>query len=115
MHIGRGDYKAAIAYLAENTNGSSITIGSDHDLANGMVLDFYSRFLPRDKKIRYYAISNWPEEGPEWVLLQSQEQKYTPQQTIFDIKKRSYTLKKSFAFEGTSGWHWSLYRNDQKK
>lgn len=70
---GRGDYKSAVTYLTNHTPGNLITLGSDHDLANGMVLSFYNRFLPGEKKIKYYNIAEWPVNGLEWVLLQSQK------------------------------------------
>lgn len=113
ISVGRGDYQGALSYMYEKTTGNVITIGSDHDLGSAMVLSFYSRFLSSDKKIKYYKINEWPESGPEWVLIQSQEKQYTPRKRVTDNKRRSFVLQNNFEFEGSSGWHWSVYRNEK--
>jgi hypothetical protein len=112
MSIGRGDYQSAIRYIVDNTDGNIVTIGSDHDFGRSMILEFYKQFLPIQKELVYYKIGEWPESGPDWVLIQSQEKVYAPLKHFKDMNGRAYTLKSNYGFEGTSGWHWSIYKND---
>lgn len=50
---GRGHYLDAVMYLAEHTKDKIITVGSDHDFRNEMVLSFYAKYLPSGKEIVY--------------------------------------------------------------
>ena len=112
LTLGRGNYLDAVCYLAENTKGEKILVGSDHDFRNKMVLSFYERFLPSEKRLVYLDKSNWPENGPQWLIMHSQEIGFVPPTRIKDRQERTYTLVRSFPYSGISGWHWFVYRSD---
>jgi hypothetical protein len=107
---GRGHYLDAVRYMAEQTEGQIITIGSDHDFRNKMVLAFYARYLPRGKKIVYFDRHAWPKEGPQWVIIHSLEKDYRPYLNFTEPNGTRYALVKSFPYSGLSGWHWFVYR-----
>jgi hypothetical protein len=46
IEVGRGAYRDGVVMMEQQTFGPHITIGSDHDYRNGLVLDFYRLQLP---------------------------------------------------------------------
>ena len=42
---GRGHYRQALNDMASATKGHTISVASDHDFRNKLVIDFYVRFL----------------------------------------------------------------------
>jgi hypothetical protein len=53
LENGRGSYKPIVAEMESVSTGTTITVGSDNDFRNKMVLLFYERFFPRAKEVRY--------------------------------------------------------------
>ena len=50
---GRGSYREAVLFMAEHTAGASVTVGTDRDFRNKMLIHYYSRYLvPLGKKNR---------------------------------------------------------------
>lgn len=109
LQYGRGSYEEAVAFL-QRESGDVVSLGSDHDFRNGMVLDYYYRRLPKPKPFAYYPSNQWPPQGPEWLLLHSFEQPANPQPIIHPPGGRRYELVKVFPYYGLSGWNWILYK-----
>ncbi|HEY4262520.1 MAG TPA: hypothetical protein VGM98_20325, partial [Schlesneria sp.] len=83
LKYGRGAYEEAVAYLQEESK-DTITIGSDHDFRNPMVLDYYYRRLPNPKPIAYFPRNQWPPQGAEWLIQHSFDQPAKPELTTSD-------------------------------
>ena len=113
--FGRGNYRKAVQYLARETPGEEIVVGSDNDFRNKMVLAFYARFLPEGKRMLYVDQDSWPQHGTDWLIGHSQDVKYQPPTQLVDPKGNIYSLARSFPYSGMSGWHWFLYRNRSKE
>lgn len=111
---GRGHYQEAVNYMAEKTDGKILTIGSDHDFRNKLVLNYYARRLKTDQKILYHDQVDWPAEGPLWYVAHSQESHPQPPEKFTDWNNNQYVLVKTYPYSGLSGWHWFLYRNISK-
>lgn len=109
LMYGRGSYEEAVSFL-QRESGDVVSLGSDHDFRNGMVLDYYYRRLPKPKPFAYYPSNQWPPQGPEWLLLHSFEQPANPQPIIHPPEGRRYELVKVFPYYGLSGWNWILYK-----
>jgi hypothetical protein len=109
LKYGRGSYEEAVAFL-QAESGDTVTLGSDHDFRNGMVLDYYYRRLLHPKPLAYYPGNQWPPEGPEWLILHSFEQPAVPQPIVQTPAGHRYQLVKVFPYYGLSGWNWILYR-----
>lgn len=108
LRHGRGNYSAALQYIVDNTPSPIIRIGSDHDFRNGMLLSFYSRFLPEGKKMEYVeGRFLWGEQKPDWFITHSQDMKYIPPQAL--QYGGVYQLVKYYPFAGDSGWSWYIY------
>ena len=108
---GRGQYRAALLYMAENTRGAEIVVGSDKDERNKATLEFHADALPGGKRLVYVSRDNWPEGGPEWFILHCQDLSYRPPARLRVAQGGMYSFSREFPFEGTSGLRWFVYRN----
>ncbi len=108
---GRGDYYNAVMYMAENSTGTDITVGSDHDFRNKLLLEFYAAYLPPGKEIIYSEQSSWLEDKPEWIIMHSQDLSFRPRNKFDTNAGTTYILEQSFRYSGISGWNWFLYRD----
>jgi len=112
IKLGRGAYSDAVVMMEQQTVGPHITVGSDHDYRNGIVLDFYRLQLPLRKDIVYFPLESWPKKGPEWVLRHSMKAYYRAPDTTADHHGNTYRLVRQFPFAGLSGWNWAVYHNE---
>lgn len=103
LEYGRGRYAEAVDYMISQAGGAPVTVGSDHDFRNPMVLQFYLRRAKTDAVIRYS--SQGANELPDWRLAHT-----------FDVgaepapRDGPYVFVKAFRHGGLSGWTWFLYR-----
>jgi len=112
LRFGRGAFMEALLYISQNTKGSALIVGSDNDFRTGMVLHFYSRFLPKNKTLRYVEQDSVSRFAPTWFLTQSQNVLYRPPPKIVLKKVGPYRLIKSYPYSGISGSAWYLYRHE---
>jgi hypothetical protein len=110
FRAGRGQYSRAVAFLAAETNQPTITVASDHDFRNRLVLAYYARFLPSGRNVRYFTSEEWPAVGTEWFLAHSQTHGAAAPPAL-RIRGREYRLAREFPYAGLSGWRWSIHRN----
>ena len=110
IHVGRGEYLKGIRYMAEQSQGRQIVVASDNDFRNKMVLDFYARFLPKDKQLVYIHLEKWLVYGSDWLILHDQQVNAVPK-PFYRYGTHMYRLKQTFPYGGVSGWNWFLYRN----
>ena len=47
LRFGRGQYLAALRFMERNSEGREVVITSDHDFRNGMLVNYYKRYLER--------------------------------------------------------------------
>ncbi|WP_338605416.1 hypothetical protein [Desulfoferula mesophila] len=109
---GRGGYMAALAYIALNTKGAIVTIGSDDDIHNTRIVGYYKARLPAGKTITYVMQNELKSQPPQWFITHTEA---TPQalQKCFDPKVTTrYRFQKEFLAAGESGWPWMIYRNE---
>jgi len=107
---GRGQYLEAVKYMAKHTRDAQITVGSDFDFRNYMVLRFYARYLPAGRSIRYYPEGTWHDGAPEWFLAHALDVGVAPPHRLVGLNGGSYVLARAFPHYGLSGWDWFVYR-----
>ena len=108
---GRGHYRQALNDMAAATNGQIISVASDHDFGNKMVLDFYARFLDPSKYLRYITRDHLKEAQPEWMISHNQDLNWnSPQQLQVEGVAKPYSLFRIYTYSGISGWNWYIYR-----
>jgi hypothetical protein len=112
---GRGGYMKAIEHMASNTPGNEIVVGSDHDFRNGIMLQYYGRYLPAGKRLTYVKLDSWPNEGPHWAVLHSVAGTTDFQaEPVMKAKGGTYVLVKTYKSCSLSGLNWFLYRNSTR-
>lgn len=110
--LGRGDYLGAVLYMMDKSKGHVVSIVSDHDFRNSMMINFYSQFVKSDKKIKIFprALPSWQKNEPEWFIKHESNPKISPPPTIVWFDKK-YKLERVFPYSGiASGWSWFLYK-----
>ncbi|HEX8942483.1 MAG TPA: hypothetical protein VF785_05040 [Gemmatimonadaceae bacterium] len=114
---GRGHYLEAMRWMSQHSErrGGGVAIGSDHDFRNGMVVGFYSQFLPPSPRIVHLQQGEWPADGPEWLLLHSQDRDFRPAPRLGDRGGHQYLLANVYPYAELSGWTWAVYHNTLDK
>jgi hypothetical protein len=113
IELGRGNYRAALTRILENSPEGVVRIGSDHDFRNRLLVDFYAPSLGGPHVIRYIPQSDWHREPPDWILTHSQEISHAPPTDITAPGIGVYHLFATYRFSGVSGWNWFLYRSNR--
>ena len=99
--------------MAENSNRSPITIGSDHDFRMGTVLRFYGPRAMGRQKAEYLDQGSWPQYGPEW-LIRHDDSCHTAVPSITEVadaRGNKYEFVKAFPSAPLAGMHWLIYHN----
>jgi hypothetical protein len=113
VRYGRGGYSTALNSIARQTEGEAITIGSDHDFRNRMIVDFYSRYLPPGKNVVYVPGTGiLPESAPEWFIAHrvASDPPSAPVPLFMLPNGSRYVSKEIFPSSTLSGFWWYLYR-----
>ena len=110
LRLGRGHYREAVLYMLAHDSSRVVTVGSDYDFRNAMLLGYYARYVPKDRELVYVPEDAWPPEGPRWLITHSLDARHEPAASYVANGRVEYTLAKHFPFSGVSGWHWCLYR-----
>jgi hypothetical protein len=97
--------------MENSTAGRVITVGSDNDFRNKMVLSFYTRFFQGGKTIHYTDQESWGSRPPEWLILHSLDESAVPEPWIEAPSGRPYWLVETEKFSGNSGFSWFLYHD----
>ena len=111
LREGRGHYKDAVVTMASSTAGDRVTVGSDHDFRNRLVIDYYGEEHPAGKSIVYAPAPEVAAGRAEWYLTHTIDPAgdVVPPSTI-SPGGQPYAYVRSFKYGGASGWNWHLYR-----
>lgn len=117
---GRGHYGEAVRFLAVHTKEPVVSIGSDHDFRNAMVLQFYAKEAMADHHLAYYPnsrIDAWPKGGPEWFICHKESfaDPAPPGTNMTDLAGNRYEFVKSFQTAPLSGVHWYIFHNQARE
>ena len=110
IKVGRGSYYPALLYMAEQTPGNIVTVASDHDFRNKLIVDFYARHLPTPKQVVYVDHKDIVRgDGPAWLITHELDTGYQPPREL-EAKGGKYSLVRSYPYCGISGFSWFVYR-----
>jgi hypothetical protein len=112
---GRCQYSSAMQWMAEHTATPIVTVASDHDWRNRLLVVFYAN---RDslansewgKEFMYVPQEQYPPEGTEWFLRHSFDGASAPGESFTDSLGNKYDLVHVFPAGSISGWTWWLYQ-----
>jgi hypothetical protein len=109
--VGRGQYLAALSYMARNDASDVVTVTSDHPHGNRILIDFYSSYVRPERNIMHLDECDWSHAPPEWVILHRDRAWIEPaQQEVFPVQGSVYVLQRVFDCAKLSGWQWLCYR-----
>ncbi len=114
LRVGRGHYREAVDYMLEHTQGPDVTVTSDHDFRNKLMLWFYVPLAKLPKKVVYVPLWSAPPEGVEWLIRHSLEKDPHPP---FETKVGPLTYRLEYRapfFGELSGFHWFVYRRAEQ-
>lgn len=107
---GRGHYGEAVALIVKLTAAPVITIGSDNDWRNGVVLEDQATRQGVRRRIAYLDASRWSADRPEWLILHDFARQPAPEPFVAVATGRVYQLMATYPYAGLSGWSWLVYR-----
>ncbi len=110
LAIGRGQYVAALDYMAEHSTRPEASIQSDHDYESERILPYYLSYLPPGLRFVYSRQTDPGGIAPEWTVVYGQTHPFRPHPSIVDGQGRPYRLRKVFPYSGLSGYHWAVYQ-----
>ncbi len=113
LHYGRSGYERVLLKLAEQTDGSGIIVGSDHDFRHYIMLKFYSRSLPNSKKLIYIDAQNANNIKTQWLIVHHPDLSYKPPEKLTAADGRVYNLAFTDRYCGGSGWNLFIYKLQQ--
>lgn len=108
LHRGRGQYSAAIRYMASHTDGELTGIGGDHSRRVGSVVRYY---LAEAGLPDVYTPSPWT-TAPQWIIAHAES--FNPPipggMEVADNAGNRFTLAQIFPSAPLTGLHWFLYK-----
>lgn len=108
---GRGDYSQALNWLSTQVSDGPITVSSDHDFRNGMIVSYYApRLGPSSSRWQYVEQRFLPPEGTPWVILHDFEGDPPFPDLVTDRYRNPYRLERTFRHHSLSGYNWWVYR-----
>ncbi len=110
IQVGRGSYRATIAWMLQESGSGVLLVGSDHDFRNTMMLSFNQQFF--NERIVYYEADKWPPQGPEWFIRHRIEPDIRIEMKFSPRPGLNYELQRIVPYAGLSGWEWAIYRRE---
>jgi hypothetical protein len=107
---GRGHYSAAVTKMAARTSRTVLSVGSDQDFPNRLVLAYYAETIGPGKRLDYVGTADWRDRLPDWYVTRSLEYPVTIVPAVIDVHDQRFDLVGAFPYGGVSGWNWFLYR-----
>lgn len=111
LRHGRGEYQAALKYIAAQTTTPDISLCSDHDNRNYMLIAFYAPRAVPGRPLRYITGNGSPNSRPQWLFVHRLDGDARPDTPLYDDRGNTYQLEKVFLHAPLSGWDWFVYRN----
>ncbi len=110
LRYGRGAYVEGMDFMAASTPGDIVTYTTDHRDRNGLVIDYYKRFVTPKKRFGYVVSYSATDHPPTWWVLHRIGEPTDIHERIRDRYGNTYVLQKHLPYSDMSGWHWFLYR-----
>ena len=111
LRHGRGEYRAALRYIAEHTSTSDISLCSDHDNRNYMLIAYYVQRTIPGRRLLYFPGNGSAQGRPQWLLVHRLDGVPKPTSPLYDDRGNAYQFEKAFLHAPLAGWDWFVYRN----
>lgn len=110
MHEQRGQYQAALRFLLEQSPQARVTVSSDHDFRNGLVLRHHAARLGLQQRLIYVPQGSWQGDGPDWFLCHRFEGEAAPAAALQDPAGNRYELRAEYPSAPLSGFRWYVFQ-----
>lgn len=107
---GRGQYRAALHFLADASTAPVVAVTADADFRNRPVIGYHVATSGLGRRIRYVPEDRVPQSGVEWFLVHRLDGGPRPTESVTDRWGNAYQLAKVFPHAPLSGWDWAAYR-----
>ncbi|PCI40146.1 MAG: hypothetical protein COB46_07360 [Rhodospirillaceae bacterium] len=108
LDTGRGQYKAAVEYIVQESAQGPINIGTEMMYQLKTVMDFNQKRYVPNRPINIVNFQDLPQVKPEWLISVTIAQKdLRPQACVGELL---YRLEQTYAHWGMAGTTWGLYR-----
>lgn len=109
LRDGRGAYRSALAFMAADRPGHTITVTGSDDFAIRRELAFHGKpFAAAGTTFVYRPLRTAP-RGAEWLIVRRGEHDPEPDAKIEDAFRNRYALARRFPSYGPSGADWYVY------
>ncbi len=117
--LGRGNYLAALQFIADQDSNEIITIGSNHDHGTSILVDYYRHRMRSPREIQYCRVADWANDGevpgsarhPNWLILHHDPAEGPANyQKTYVVAGQTYELSRMFDAAILSGWQWFCFR-----
>lgn len=115
LSYGRGDYLGAMQLMWNETQGSEVVVASDHDSRNNLLVRFYARFMPEEKRLVYIGSVERGTRPAEWFIAHSVTPTAAPETLHVEAERGTFRLVGSFPHSALSGWSWYVYRRAESR
>ena len=110
LREGRGHYLDAVRLIAAQS-GHETTVGSGHDFAHAMLVEFYAAYVPQTR-LRYLWRKDWTRDQPEWAIVHQDRRNVVPEPTLTAATGTRYRFVQDFRSSEHVGWDWFIYRRE---
>jgi hypothetical protein len=110
-HLGRGSFSRGVEFIIKHSDAGPISIASDQDFRNAMLLSHFARFYPDGERIVYFVSNRLPPEGVDWLILHRVYGGSPPEDALVANGDR-YARRIALPAAGPSGISWFIYRRE---
>ena len=109
LRLGKGEYAAALRYMAANTEGQTLSVARYPDTSRPMILDYHAKHSLVGKELRYFRHHHLPQGGADWYVVNTQPGQPEPEPRL-QLGRHEYELRAKFDYSAPGGLGWWVYR-----
>jgi hypothetical protein len=110
----RGHYRQALGLMLSESSAAQVSVSSDHDFRNGLLLRHFAERLRVQHRVAYVPQGTWTGSGPDWFIEHRLEGQPGPADALQDPLGNRYTLYAEYPSAPLSGFRWYLFRRVER-
>ena len=115
---GRGQYGDLVSTILQEDPRPTVTVASveefgGHDFRNALLVQYFSRRLDADARVRYVPTDDYPTAGPDWLIRENPLRLLTDE-SLADANGTQFRLVERYVSGSLSGESINLYRRVER-